>query len=206
MLRSGQARIAFNLGPGEKLKLSLVASLARDRKHALNLSAMGRLLERRIPEERPNGREAEVSLRRIAVSRGPPEMRRCRRVQIPQCQLRRRPAKACLRKCKQEPEGLPVGGDGVGAYASMSHEPIGEPPLDQHGQIVRGTHERTSHRLSSSRAAWSLAPARRIDTSRCREHWRGRERSRGPAVPARHLRPHDTSWSGPGRRNDERRL
>lgn len=57
-IRTGQDR--FNLGPGEKLKLSLIASLARDREHALNLGAMGRLLERRISKERPNGREAEV--------------------------------------------------------------------------------------------------------------------------------------------------
>ena len=40
-IRTGQDR--FNLGPGEKLKLSLVASLARDREQALNLGAMGRL-------------------------------------------------------------------------------------------------------------------------------------------------------------------
>lgn len=57
-IRTGQDR--FNLGPGEKLKLSLVASLARDREHALNLGAMGRLLERCI-SERPNGREAEIT-------------------------------------------------------------------------------------------------------------------------------------------------
>lgn len=57
-IRTRQDR--FNLRPGEKLKLSRVASLARDREHALNLGAMGRLLERRISEERPNGREAEV--------------------------------------------------------------------------------------------------------------------------------------------------
>lgn len=42
---------------------------------------------------------------------------------------------ACLRECKEEPEGVAKGRDGVGAYASMSHEPIGEPPLDQHGQM-----------------------------------------------------------------------
>ncbi|WP_288142340.1 hypothetical protein, partial [Mesorhizobium sp.] len=58
--RTGQDR--FNLGPGEKLKLSLVASLARNREHALNMGAMRRLLERRISEERPNGREAEIPL------------------------------------------------------------------------------------------------------------------------------------------------
>ncbi|WP_287068940.1 hypothetical protein, partial [Mesorhizobium sp.] len=45
----------------------------------------------------------------------------------------------------------------------MSHEPIGEPPLDQHGQIVRGTHERASHRLSSSRAAWFISSSGAAD-------------------------------------------
>jgi len=41
----------LNLGPGQELKLPLVASLAGDRKHTLNVGAMCRLLERRISEE-----------------------------------------------------------------------------------------------------------------------------------------------------------
>ncbi|CDX52789.1 hypothetical protein MPL3365_170093 [Mesorhizobium plurifarium] len=36
------------------------ASLARNREHALNVGAVRRLLERRISEERPNGREPEI--------------------------------------------------------------------------------------------------------------------------------------------------
>jgi hypothetical protein len=48
-IRAGQDRV--NLGSAEKLKLAFVASLARDREHALNVGAIRRLLERRISEE-----------------------------------------------------------------------------------------------------------------------------------------------------------
>jgi hypothetical protein len=150
---AGQDR--FNLGPDEKLKLPLVASLAGDGEHALNVGAVRRLLERRISEEGPNGRETEIPRSNRGASARLKVLQECadeRRVEIPKRQLRREFAKAYLRECKQEPEGIAIGGDGVGAYASMPHEPIDEPPLDQHGQIMRGTHERTSHRSSNRRA------------------------------------------------------
>lgn len=50
----------FNLEPGEKLKLSLVASLARDCEPPLNVGVMSRFLERRTSKERPNSREAKI--------------------------------------------------------------------------------------------------------------------------------------------------
>lgn len=39
----------------------------------------------------------------------------------------------------------------------------------------------------------SSVPARRTGTSRCRKHWRGRERSKEPAVRVPHLRQRDAS-------------
>jgi hypothetical protein len=97
---------------------------------------MCRLLERRISEERSNGCEAEIPGPHRGGSLRLEDFQECadeRSVQIPQCQLRWGPPKARLRERKQEPERVAIGGNGVGTYTSMLHEPICEPPLDQHG-------------------------------------------------------------------------
>src|SRR5271166_830532 len=138
------------------MRLTLVVALARYREDALDMRAVGRLLEGREPEERADGGQAQVArsdasapLRLEILQKRADE----RRVQIVERQNRRWLAKSSLRKGEQQPKRVSVRSDRVGADIALTHEPLGEVTLDERGDITARLHGLTSQRRSRRRAA-----------------------------------------------------
>src|SRR5690349_4726504 len=156
-IRSGKYRL--DLGSGQEMHLALVVSLARYREHALNMSAVGRLLKRGEPEEGADRGQAQVTgpdagaalLLEILQKRTDE-----RRIQIVESQGRRRLAEPLLSKREQEPERVPVGCDRVRADIALTHEPLGKVALDECGDVAARLHGLASHRRSRRRAASCL--------------------------------------------------
>ena len=72
-------------------------------------------------------------------------------------ELGRRLAGAALGEAEQQPEGVPIGGDGVGAGPALADQPLGEEALHDrseraHRRAARRS-RRAATRLSSSGAA-----------------------------------------------------
>src|SRR5271166_6524160 len=117
------------------MRLTLVVALARYREDALDMRAVGRLLEGREPEERADGGQALVAgpdasapLRLQILQKRADE----RRVQIVERQNRRWLAKSSLRKGEQQPKRVSVRSDRVGADIALTHEVT----LDERGDIT----------------------------------------------------------------------
>ncbi len=103
----------FDLRARQKMHLTFVVPLARYRENALDMGAVGRLLEGHEAEEGADGGQAQVarphahaSLRLKFIEKRTDE--RC--VQIIERQGRRRLAKLRLYEREQETESIPVGG------------------------------------------------------------------------------------------------
>ena len=130
--------------------------LARYCENALDMGAVGRLLEGREPEEGADGGQAQVArpyartpLRLEIIEKRTDE----RRIQIVERQGRRRLAKPSLCKREQETESIPVGRDRVGADVALPHKPLGKIALDERGHVAVRLHGLASHRRSRRRAA-----------------------------------------------------
>ena len=125
----GSGKDFLDLRPRQEMHLTLVVTLARYREHSLDKGAVGRLLEGGEPEERVNGRQAQVARPRaraplcLEVSE---ERADESNVQIVEGQGRRRLAEPRLCKPEQQPERVPVGCDRVGTGIALTYEPLGE--------------------------------------------------------------------------------
>jgi hypothetical protein len=75
-----------------------------------------------------------------------------RGVEIAERQLMRRPAGLALHEAKQHAEGVPVGGDRVGAGLALTDQPLGEKGLQQRRERI---HCSPPFRSMSSRCAAS---------------------------------------------------
>jgi hypothetical protein len=95
---------------------------------------MGGHLERRIPEERANGGQSQVSTTGANAAPGLHVFKECsnqRRIDLLQAQLLRRNANPFLRELQQQPKAVPVRSDGVGTCLALLHQPVGEETLQE---------------------------------------------------------------------------
>jgi hypothetical protein len=120
----GSGKDRFDLGPRQKMHLTLVVALARYREDSLDQGAVGRLLEGREPKEGSDGGQAQVARPdaggplRLEISE---ERADERHIQIVKGEDRRGLAEPRLCKGEQQPERVPVGCDRVGADIALTH-------------------------------------------------------------------------------------
>jgi hypothetical protein len=122
----------------------LLAPLAGDREHTLDMCTVRGLFKGHKSKEGPDRSETEVA--------GP--CARCtlcllilqkinneRSIKIAQIQLRRRRLTPLRDKAQQQPKGVTIRGDGVHAGMLLSHQALGEEALDQRRQRGGAVHD-----------------------------------------------------------------
>jgi len=123
---------SFNLGSGQELDGLALAFLAGNGEYALDLPAVGRLLECHVAKERAQRRQACVSAASAIASlrfEVIKELYEQRNIQVGDRQFRRRFANPALYESQKQAKGIAVTRDRVWARLSLSHETIGEEGL-----------------------------------------------------------------------------
>ena len=146
----GRTQNGVDLRSLEEPDLRSRAALVRNGQYPLDLRGVSRHLEGRVPKERPDSGQPQVTAGRADTTAGlhVVEKRRHQRcIDLLELQPLRCNTEMLLGELQQQPEAVTVRADGVGTRLTLLHQPAREEALQQRRERGRG-HGRPSQRRS----------------------------------------------------------